>query len=377
MYSGTLHPRALLSSQVRFTAPSTRPCPDPATSCASSMPSNARSGTRPMTSRHAPSTWGGGTPSTLSEAGLGRLLAIARSRTPEGRIREWTVEGQSPHPHAREGAHPPRGRGESCLLRHPVLPGRGPCAASAGATTPVKARPHSPACGKPASRTSRWISSTESTASRPRRSRTTSVGSLSSRRSTSPATPCPSSRERPWPRPWPGAMHRPRTTIRRRTGTSGSAPRLVEAGYRQYEISNFAVPGRACLHNLFTWGGGDYLGFGPAAPLLLARGRDGATWEDLDAYAPPPGRGRGAPGLHRTSRRGCPGSGAPNHGAPKAVRRESIPLSEDHGPRPSRDRRRRAGPVSRGRIFSKTERGRVRLADHALFVSDAIFCELI
>jgi len=41
--------------------------------------------------------------------------------------------------------------------------------------------------------------------------------------------------------------------------------RLEDAGYAQYEISNFAVPGFACEHNLGIWRGHDYLGLGPSA----------------------------------------------------------------------------------------------------------------
>lgn len=40
---------------------------------------------------------------------------------------------------------------------------------------------------------------------------------------------------------------------------------LEEAGYRQYEISNFAKPGYEGRHNLIYWDCGDYLGLGPAA----------------------------------------------------------------------------------------------------------------
>jgi oxygen-independent coproporphyrinogen-3 oxidase len=37
------------------------------------------------------------------------------------------------------------------------------------------------------------------------------------------------------------------------------------AGFRQYEISNFARPGFECRHNLNYWRGGDYIGLGPSA----------------------------------------------------------------------------------------------------------------
>lgn len=41
--------------------------------------------------------------------------------------------------------------------------------------------------------------------------------------------------------------------------------RLGSAGYRAYEISNFAVPGEQCRHNLLYWAGGSYAGLGPSA----------------------------------------------------------------------------------------------------------------
>lgn len=48
--------------------------------------------------------------------------------------------------------------------------------------------------------------------------------------------------------------------------------RLAEAGFKHYELSNFALPGRRCLHNLHCWQRQDYLGFGSAAHGL-ERGR--------------------------------------------------------------------------------------------------------
>lgn len=44
---------------------------------------------------------------------------------------------------------------------------------------------------------------------------------------------------------------------------------LADAGFEQYEISNFAKPGRACLHNLNYWRNGPYIGVGPSAAGCL------------------------------------------------------------------------------------------------------------
>ena len=44
---------------------------------------------------------------------------------------------------------------------------------------------------------------------------------------------------------------------------------LEAAGYGQYEISNYARPGRECRHNLGYWRGEEYLGLGPAAVSFL------------------------------------------------------------------------------------------------------------
>ena len=40
---------------------------------------------------------------------------------------------------------------------------------------------------------------------------------------------------------------------------------LKIAGYEQYEISNFALPGKQSRHNSSYWQGKNYLGLGPSA----------------------------------------------------------------------------------------------------------------
>ncbi len=60
-----------------------------------------------------------------------------------------------------------------------------------------------------------------------------------------------------------------------------SSMRILEAaGYRQYEISNYARPGHESLHNRGYWAGADYLGLGPSAFSTI-----GATrWQNVADY---------------------------------------------------------------------------------------------
>src|SRR5665648_61781 len=54
--------------------------------------------------------------------------------------------------------------------------------------------------------------------------------------------------------------------------------RLKQAGYRNYETSNFARPGYECRHNLGYWRGEDYLGLGPGGVSCLDRVR----WKNIE-----------------------------------------------------------------------------------------------
>jgi oxygen-independent coproporphyrinogen-3 oxidase len=58
---------------------------------------------------------------------------------------------------------------------------------------------------------------------------------------------------------------------------------LARAGFARYEISNYALPGHECRHNLAFWRGGDFLGFGPAAASRAGRHR-WANAANLDGY---------------------------------------------------------------------------------------------
>ncbi|HEY4988650.1 MAG TPA: radical SAM family heme chaperone HemW [Opitutaceae bacterium] len=66
--------------------------------------------------------------------------------------------------------------------------------------------------------------------------------------------------------------------------------RLGAAGYAQYEVSNFARPGHACLHNVNTWRMGEWAGLGPSAASQLAGWR-GANIADLSGWSARVARG--------------------------------------------------------------------------------------
>ncbi len=54
---------------------------------------------------------------------------------------------------------------------------------------------------------------------------------------------------------------------------------LGQKGYVQYEISNYALPGRACAHNLGYWARDDYLGLGLGAASMVNNQR----WNNTDS----------------------------------------------------------------------------------------------
>ncbi len=58
---------------------------------------------------------------------------------------------------------------------------------------------------------------------------------------------------------------------------------LARRGFRQYEISNFALPGYECQHNLNYWRGGEYVGLGPAAASHF-KGYRYKNKPEIDAY---------------------------------------------------------------------------------------------
>jgi oxygen-independent coproporphyrinogen-3 oxidase len=58
---------------------------------------------------------------------------------------------------------------------------------------------------------------------------------------------------------------------------------LADAGYAQYEVSNFARPGHVCRHNLNTWHMHEWVGLGPSSASQQG-GCRGANVSDLDRW---------------------------------------------------------------------------------------------
>ncbi len=73
---------------------------------------------------------------------------------------------------------------------------------------------------------------------------------------------------------------------------------LEPAGYGQYEISNYSLPGYECRHNLLYWRGEDYIGIGAGAHSHLSRTDEskwGKRWGNLrnpSLYMKAVGQGR-------------------------------------------------------------------------------------
>lgn len=59
--------------------------------------------------------------------------------------------------------------------------------------------------------------------------------------------------------------------------------RMAAAGFRQYEISNFALPGRECRHNLCYWSAEEYANYGPGAVGRVGNVRR-TNWKHPERY---------------------------------------------------------------------------------------------
>jgi oxygen-independent coproporphyrinogen-3 oxidase len=144
---------------------------------------------------------------------------------------------------------------------------------------------------------------------------------------------------------------------------------LAKAGYRHYEVSNFAEPGRESLHNRVYWDGGDYLGLGPAAHSSMG-GRRFWNEPSLDSYLSHRGPG------HVHARRA-------DDGGDEAVERVMLALRTDRGaPRAwlTRDRAviegfsREGLVVEDGDRIRATDRGYLVLNELVIRLSEKATC---
>jgi len=149
---------------------------------------------------------------------------------------------------------------------------------------------------------------------------------------------------------------------------SGSAA-LEAAGFRHYEISNFARPGRESHHNLNYWDQGDYLGLGAAAASHRDGLRRGNT-RDVELYI-------------RTA--GSPEGPEPEYSeilSPESRRTERIMLGlrKTAGIELPEDifvefRERIAGLSARGLL--EVSGRRLKIKKEALYISNAVFREFV
>lgn len=142
--------------------------------------------------------------------------------------------------------------------------------------------------------------------------------------------------------------------------------RLVAAGFEHYEISNFAQRGRACRQNGLYWSGGDYIGVGPAAHSHWAGARWGnvpelPAWKRaFEERLEPAAKARETlvMGLRRLA----------GWGRAEFRAATGCDYNELRGPEIAR-------LAAQGLLT--VEPDRIRLVDDALFVSDAVFAELV
>lgn len=150
---------------------------------------------------------------------------------------------------------------------------------------------------------------------------------------------------------------------------------LRSAGYRHYEISNFAKPGRECRHNLLYWSGGEYLGAGPSAHSHW-RGERWGNVRDLATYIERLQQGKDPAAFRERL-------------DPEAKARETLVMSLRRIDGVAREEFRaqtgfdyqllcaEALPwlIREGLLDDSSDR--LRLTEKGLFVSDSIFAELV
>ena len=146
-----------------------------------------------------------------------------------------------------------------------------------------------------------------------------------------------------------------------------AAETLEQAGYHQYEISNFARPGRECAHNLKYWRCEEYLGFGPAAHSFF-KGERFYHPRGLQAYLDSNGENRVPDG---------PGGGIEEQvmlrlRLAEGISLEALPLAD-------RDRQNFLQKVKKFTKsgFMEQENNQIRLTKQGFLVSNFVISELL
>jgi oxygen-independent coproporphyrinogen-3 oxidase len=155
---------------------------------------------------------------------------------------------------------------------------------------------------------------------------------------------------------------------------------LRGAGYRHYEISNFARPGKECRHNLKYWRRDGYLGLGPSAHGLLFPG--GSTPFGLRTANPP-----SLPDYVRALQGGRPPWGSPRECGRDDAWKESLifglrmsegvspsSIEKRNGPPPDETREAVESMVGSGLLLREGDR--LRLPERHWFVSNEVLQRL-
>jgi oxygen-independent coproporphyrinogen-3 oxidase len=136
---------------------------------------------------------------------------------------------------------------------------------------------------------------------------------------------------------------------------------LSRRGYARYEISNYALSGYECRHNMAYWTRGDYLGLGCAAHSMM-RGERFENTSDLDQYLS---------GVREVARRAISAEEAAEEAVMLGTRTvRGIPVSWVGAGRGRIERLEAGG-------FIRLEGGRLALTDKGMEVQNAVVLELL
>lgn len=159
--------------------------------------------------------------------------------------------------------------------------------------------------------------------------------------------------------------------------------RLAGAGYRHYEISNFAVPGFESRHNSAYWRHVPYAGFGPGAhSLRISGGQYIRSWNLPDVrkyirhYGDEVAGGSPNPGRDSVSQ-------SENLSAEQlALEHIMLGLRTDSGVERdflerNADRKRLEIMLSEGLLVPSCVPGNIRIPEDRFFISDSIIADLV